>query len=192
MNSEKYKAQIERLKERVEKLTATNRDLRERNKKLRSENKVLKAELKLIKEKTKTSVRKNGAVVKVKVGAWKQICEDYPLLTKSYYLCVKKYGWVVRNHYHLAGYLRKMVEGDPKEGIPAQMSADRLARRYAFLAAIPDKWWNGKVLFGPPPKTEAKGQTRINELNNLISTNPDVKSFWKRFSKHWKEELESS
>lgn len=188
----KLKDQIQSLKEKNKDLTEKNRSLREENKILRSKYKTetseLKAKLKLLENSTKKKVTANGTVRKTKAGKWKQFCEDYPQLADDYYKCVKKYGWVVQNHYHLAGYLRKLVEGDPKEGIPPQMSAERLARRYAFLASIPSNWWNGNILFGPPPKTEAKGQARINDLNNLIETNANVRAFWKKFSKEWETE----
>ena len=189
---QKLKEQVQTLRDKVKDLTEKNRSLREDNKNLRAKYKAdvdeLKAKLKLLEKTSKKKVASDGRVIKNKVGKWKQFCEDYPQLAEDYYKCVKKYGWVVRNHYHLAGYLRKLVEGDPKEGIPPQMSAERLARRYAFLASIPDNWWNGNIIWGPPPKTEEKGQSRINDLNNLIATNSTVKAFWKRFSRQWETE----
>lgn len=193
---QKLKEKNQALKERNTVLTEKNRELREEIKKLKlkykEDVKTVKAENALLRQISKKKVIKDGRVVKNKAGKWKQFKEDYPLLADSYYECVKKYGWVVYNHFHLAGYLRKLVEGDPKEGIPPQMSAERLARRYSFLASIPDNWWNGNIIFGPPPKTENKGQERINDLNNLMSTNPTVKSFWVKFSKEWTKKTESS
>lgn len=185
-------SQVEKLKEKNKELSNKNRKLKEDfqifKKEESSKNKELQAKVQLLESSTKKKVIANGNVVKSKAGKWKKFVEDYPQLADDYYKCVKKYGWVVLNHFHLAGYLRKMVEGDPKEGIPPQMSAERLARRYAFLASIPDSWWNGNILYGPPPNTEAKGQKRINDLNNLIATNPTVKAFWKNFSKQWETE----
>lgn len=176
----------EYLMSRISKLKEENELLKAQKKKLKNEIKELKGKMSILQANSTKTITPSGRVVKKKEGKWKAFTNDYPLLAKSYYECVTKYGWVVRNHYHLAGYLRKLVEGDPKEGIPPQMSADRLARRYAFLAAIPDNWWNGNVLFGPPPKTEEKGQARINDINNLMDKSV-VKSFWKKFSKEWDE-----
>lgn len=185
--NEELTRKLQNANERNTKLQATVKELKEKNRLLREDLKTEKAKTRLFEANGK-KITKNGAVINTKKGKWKAFQEDYPLVAKSFYDCVKKYDWIIRNHIQLAGYLRNLIEGDEKVGYQGLFDPNQLARRYAFLAAIPSNWWNGKVLWGPPPKNKDKGLERINDINNLMKEgNPTVKAFWRKFSKEWNE-----